>query len=287
MKLTYLGTAASEGWPALFCGCPICRKARQMGGKNLRLRASALVDEDLLLDLSPDLVGAIQRTGTDLSRVRHVALTHCHGDHFAVGTLHWFGPGFNRTMPEAPLQVYGSPVAHQRLMEQLAMGDGGAEHLCFTEIRPYETACVDAQTALTALPAFHGDERTGAQTYLIERGRRRLLYLHDTGKVTKEMLDFLRGKPAHIVSMDATAGPTPAAKAHGHMGFEQILDIRRRMLACGAADEGTVFVANHICIHACYDAQQQTMMFHDDMVHLLEEQGICVAFDGMRVETKR
>ena len=27
MKLTYLGTAASEGIPAPFCQCPVCQRA--------------------------------------------------------------------------------------------------------------------------------------------------------------------------------------------------------------------------------------------------------------------
>ena len=29
MKLTYLGTAAAEGLPALFCNCEFCQKARE------------------------------------------------------------------------------------------------------------------------------------------------------------------------------------------------------------------------------------------------------------------
>ncbi len=51
MKLTYLGTAAAEGWPAVFCNCPCCRQARVLGGKDIRTRSQALVNEDLLLDL--------------------------------------------------------------------------------------------------------------------------------------------------------------------------------------------------------------------------------------------
>ena len=35
MKFRYLGTAASEGWPALFCNCEYCLKAKKLGGKNL------------------------------------------------------------------------------------------------------------------------------------------------------------------------------------------------------------------------------------------------------------
>ena len=50
MKILYMGTAAAEGWPALFCSCPICTHARKMGGHNLRTRTQALLDGSLLID---------------------------------------------------------------------------------------------------------------------------------------------------------------------------------------------------------------------------------------------
>lgn len=33
MKITYYGTAAGEGWPGVFCQCPLCQSARRLGGK--------------------------------------------------------------------------------------------------------------------------------------------------------------------------------------------------------------------------------------------------------------
>ena len=54
MKLTYLGTAAAEGWPAAFCNCDGCRAARRLGGRNIRTRSQALVDDALLLDFPCD-----------------------------------------------------------------------------------------------------------------------------------------------------------------------------------------------------------------------------------------
>lgn len=54
MKIRYLGTAAAEGWPALFCSCPICTQARERGGKNLRTRTQAVLDGELLIDFPPD-----------------------------------------------------------------------------------------------------------------------------------------------------------------------------------------------------------------------------------------
>lgn len=54
MKLKYLGTAAAEGWPALFCHCEACKKARKLGGKNIRTRSQAIADNRLLIDFCAD-----------------------------------------------------------------------------------------------------------------------------------------------------------------------------------------------------------------------------------------
>ena len=54
MKLTYLGTAAAEGFPALFCNCPYCEEARRLGGKNIRTRSQSLINDDLLIDFPAD-----------------------------------------------------------------------------------------------------------------------------------------------------------------------------------------------------------------------------------------
>mgnify|MGYP003290091199 CR=1 FL=1 len=35
MKITYLGTAAAEGFPAVFCNCEYCIKAKKLGGKTV------------------------------------------------------------------------------------------------------------------------------------------------------------------------------------------------------------------------------------------------------------
>ncbi|MEG0693168.1 MAG: hypothetical protein RR444_08815, partial [Oscillospiraceae bacterium] len=54
MKLTYLGTAAAEGWPALFCTCPSCRSSAEHGGKSIRSRSQSLINDDLLIDFPAD-----------------------------------------------------------------------------------------------------------------------------------------------------------------------------------------------------------------------------------------
>ena len=45
MKIKYLGTAAYEGVPALFCRCEVCRGSRAAGGRNVRSRQQAILDD--------------------------------------------------------------------------------------------------------------------------------------------------------------------------------------------------------------------------------------------------
>jgi len=61
MQLTFLGTAAAEGYPAIACGCDNCTVARRRGGRDLRKRSHAIIDDDLLIDLGPDLLWSVQQ----------------------------------------------------------------------------------------------------------------------------------------------------------------------------------------------------------------------------------
>ena len=82
MKLTYLGTAAAEGWPAVFCNCEYCLKAKKAGGKNIRTRSQAIIDNDLLIDFGPDTYMHALNNQLDLSAVKNCIITHSHTDHF-------------------------------------------------------------------------------------------------------------------------------------------------------------------------------------------------------------
>ena len=51
MKVQFLGTAAAEGIPAIWCECEVCRKAKELKGKELRRRCSYLIDTDTIVDI--------------------------------------------------------------------------------------------------------------------------------------------------------------------------------------------------------------------------------------------
>ncbi|MCQ2385197.1 MAG: hypothetical protein MJ078_00755, partial [Clostridia bacterium] len=87
MKLTYFGTAAYEGIPALFCECAICKEAARLGGKNIRTRAQALVDDCILLDFGPDTLLHVQKYGIPLYQIPVLLITHSHSDHLYPSDL--------------------------------------------------------------------------------------------------------------------------------------------------------------------------------------------------------
>ncbi|WEH42203.1 bifunctional adenosylcobinamide kinase/adenosylcobinamide-phosphate guanylyltransferase [Streptomyces sp. AM 2-1-1] len=73
MELTLLGTGAPGGLPRPDCPCAACATAR---GGGARATTALLVDDAVLLDLTPGAALAAARAGHSLGGVRQVLLTH-------------------------------------------------------------------------------------------------------------------------------------------------------------------------------------------------------------------
>lgn len=82
MRIRFLGTGASPSSPLLFCSCDFCKISRAKGGKNNRKRSSVLVNDDLLIDIGPDIYSASAQHGISLDNVKICLQTHSHEDHF-------------------------------------------------------------------------------------------------------------------------------------------------------------------------------------------------------------
>ena len=114
MKIKYLGTAAAEGIPALYCQCDICKDAWIHKGKNIRTRAQALIDDKILIDFGPDTYAHVLQYEVPLDTIHHVLITHKHSDHFYPSDLLFRRPGYASKVEEEPLHVYGCEPAYQQ-----------------------------------------------------------------------------------------------------------------------------------------------------------------------------
>lgn len=277
MKIQYLGTGASEGIPALFCHCPICEYARRQGGREIRTRAQALIDGELLLDFGPDTYLHLLQYQLDLAKVGACLVTHSHGDHLFANELLMRAKNFAYYEEEIPpLYVYGS----SEVEEALAPGERGFftedGRVIFRKMRAYEEYSFQDYT-ITPLPAWHGTKEPFL--YLVAKEGKTILYAHDTDYFHEEVWEYLQNKKirVNLASLDCTEGTRHSAGRHtGHMDLERNFAVRERMLESGIADENTVFVASHIC--------HGGRMNHFQAVNPEISRGIVIAYDGMELE---
>ena len=275
MKILYMGTAAAEGWPALFCSCPICTHAREQGGKNLRTRTQAILDGELLLDFPPDTYCHALQYGLELAKVHTLLVTHSHMDHwFPTDLIHrheHFGHGATGT-----LEVYGNQ----------AVKDAFDAHILIDRFKPHPIdGVVNFHVThggdhiqingwdIVAVPADH-DKREESLVYICKKDGKTVFYGHDTGiQLTAEAWDLLKREKFDLVSLDATMGTK--SSAWYHMGLPDAEKMFQKLDEVGCTDSHTVKVVNHF--------SHNGEMTHEQLTDWGAERGILAAYDGMEI----
>lgn len=272
MKLKYYGTAAAEGFPAMFCDCDTCARALASRGRNLRTRSQSCIDDKLLIDFCADTNMHCLRAGLPMRSIRSLLVTHAHEDHFYVGELSRILPRYVIRKDPAPLKIFGGEAVLEKLRTALAPNDCVEPVL----VREYETFETDGYT-VTPLPALH-DPAASPVIYLIEKGGKKLLYAHDTGYFSDKVLDWLQHNAGYIglVSLDCNYGINDRPPKMHHMCFAQNLRMAAELRVRGVCDEATVFVSNHFT-HNCGRT-------YDEMVRDTAGSGFLISYDGMEVE---
>ena len=270
MRFQFLGTAAAEGVPALWCDCERCRRSREIGGRALRTRSQALIDGVLLIDFPADTLKHIYDNRIDLLNIRDCLVTHTHMDHLYPEDISMLQPGFSHAPEDYCLTFYGSDQVGAKLAGPLARA---GRHGAFRRVAPFSPFSV-GRYEVTAYPSIH-DPSSGPLFYGISDGEKRILYAHDTHYFHEDVWsNWAETKPRFdLVSLDCTNACLPLNYV-GHMGLAENVQVRRRMLEEGYADERTVFVCNHFSHNA-------TNVVYDDFVPIAAAEGFLVSYDGM------
>lgn len=280
MKFQYLGTAAAEGWPAVFCKCEHCLRAAEAGGKNIRTRSQAIINGDLLLDLPPDTYLHKLQHGLELSAVKYLLVTHCHMDHFYPQELSIRGSCYSPVMESPEMDVYCAAET-KALFDRCTAGEideASMSALHWHILQPFEAVQAGPYT-VTPLPANHMGQGNQPFVYhIVDEQGVSVYYLHDSGYYFPEVWDyFKRQKPADLISLDTTNGKISYNKGYGgHMGAPDILRVVREMREIGLADEHTRCVMNHF--------SHNGHLLHEELEALARPEGIEVAYDGMTLE---
>lgn len=271
MRLTYLGTAAAEGFPAVFCNCDYCREARRLGGKNIRTRSQALINDDLLIDLPADTYSHFLKGNIEGYKIKYLLVTHSHSDHFYPAELEMRHNGFAHNMDAEKLQLFCGKGAH-KAFEAIKKDVWNIDAKL---IKPFESVIFGNYT-VTSLPARHfiGDEPL---IYLIESDKT-ILYAHDTGYFLDEAFDFLEEKSVKLdfISLDCTCVDIPVSDEKSHMDIENIERLVKKLVDIDVITDSTIKAVNHFSHNA------------NPIHHILEQRvaplGYIVSYDGLSIE---
>lgn len=280
MRITFLGTSAANAYPEAFCRCQNCEGARALGGPSQRKRSAALVDDQLLIDLGPDVMAAAQMHRRPLTRVRYCLQTHGHADHFDPSHLLSRSPGYG--VVGAPrLHFYASP-ATLRLAARFLERDVAPRNLLDANVGEALNLEIHAIEALqtvtcgpyrvTALPANH-DPAVEPLLYAVEAGGHCFFYGTDTATLSEETWEaFHRHRLRFdLVILDHTYGPDEPAS--DHLNAWQVIEHGERLRAEGLlAPRGRV-----LATHIAHEGNPP----HPELAAFAAAHGYEVAYDGL------
>ncbi len=278
MVFQYLGTAAAEAWPALFCNCPQCKKARENGGRDIRTRSQSILDNHILIDFPCDTYKHVLDAQIDLSAVDLLLITHPHTDHLYPGDLLLRRPPYGHDPAVPVLHVAAGQGALRKIGEYLKYDYNqtlaNIELHALTAYKPAELCGVK----IVPIPAYHMlNVDADPFCYAIETKGKRILYLHDTGEKIAEALEPLRGeKPFDFISFDCCYGTRVCGYANGHMGLSNNVRLRGTLFGMGLCRPDTICCVNHFS-HNIPD-------MYADMVEAASLYDMLSSYDGMKIE---
>lgn len=273
MKLRILGTAASEAWPALFCRCPACQKARELGGKNMRTRSSLQIEDQWKIDFPPDTLYHVHRFNLDLSKLKHLFFTHSHEDHMDTDEFLEMIPPFGENdFMQEPLNVYLSGDASKKFRARTE-GSPCSPSVNLHILKPFESVKAGDLTATPVLAQHMSDQE--CFFYSMEKDGRKFLYVSDTGPFCEESWEYVLSQKYDLIISECTIGTLPGEDC-GHMRFRNVVDMRNRLAEGGALKDSCELWLTHF--------SHNIRMTHQELVDLAAGENMKVGYDGAILE---
>lgn len=271
MRIKFLGTGASEGIPSLFCNCSVCKNARKEGGRELRSRSGVLLDNNLLIDFSSDMLMNAMRYGIDCTAIRNILISHSHGDHLYVNDI---GPQRYKIEEQdvLPLHIYSNNEVLNAIKHSWhSLCENGFLQLHETKVG---TTVSLGEYKVTVFRSQH-IAMEESMVYLIEKDGKKYLHLYDTGEGVDGVVFYLQeqGITVDAVAMDSTYGLIER-EYFGHMNLNQVIRLSERFRKIGVFTPSTQICATHICHWGGS---------YKDLQEKASEHGIRIAYDGMEI----
>lgn len=268
-KLLICGSAAAEAVPGIFCTCPLCLKALNEGGKDVRSRTAYQLGEQIRIDLGPDLFYHMVKYRLRFDKLRDLVITHNHRDHFAPDDLGNRRKGMSKLPEGSVLRVIGAPVVTDQLKNTPELAKCGLE---YAPVEHGSKVMLSGDVELTAFRANHG--APDSLFYAFRTKEYSLLIANDTGWFPDESWDLLKTFSFDAVVLDCCYMHWD--QRNGHLGGDSFIGCFEELRKQGSLKENALLVANHF--------SHNPNLSHQELCDWLNPRGIEVGFDGMEIE---
>lgn len=278
MKITFLGTGAL-GYPLAFCNCDNCKKARDVKGKSIRKCASVLINDDLIIDLGPDVQSAMMMYDKDMGNIKYLLQTHIHLDHYFQNHLITRIP-YMSMKNQYLLNIYAHPnclkIMSDRIKEfedaDLLSEDGKNKLLVNSYFVNHGDLFTFDKYKVKAIETTH-DTKHGSLIYLVEYNNKRVLYATDTTPLTESALDELKNTFIDVVILDHTFGDVDYN--FSHLNENLFVKEIEKLRSINAINENSKVYATHIS----HDGNG----IHEEMEEVANKNNYFVAYDGLEI----
>lgn len=279
MKITFLGTAAI-GYPLSFCNCDNCQKAKLHRGKSLRKRASLLINDELIIDLGPEVQTAMMMYEKDMGKVKYLLQTHPHLDHYNEENLISRIP-YMAMKNQHILDIVAHPICLQNMSDRISryenadlLSEEGKKKLLVNPI-PVESGnkinLGDYQ--VKAIRSTH-DEKHGSLLFVVSFNNKHLFYATDTKELTEDALNDLSEYKLDMVILDHTFGYTDYS--FSHLNIPLFIKQIEKLKELNIIDENTKIYGTHI--------SHDGLSYHEEIEEDAMRNGYHIAYDGLEIE---
>ncbi len=251
-----------------------------MGGRSLRKRSSLLINDDLLVDLGPDIMASAQQHQVTLTQVCYCLQTHPHADHLDLSHLLSRSPAFgvvgaprlhfyaSRQTLERAAQTFIRDLASEPLLEPATQE---SLNLSIQVLEPYQPVLFGSYR-VTGLPANHAHGME-ALMYAVEENRQAILYATDSAAFLEPTWQALHkmGIRLDLAILDHTYGPEQPGG--DHLSARQVIEHAARLREEGLFTPQGRVIATHIA--------HEGNPPHPELVDYAAQNGYDIAYDGL------
>jgi len=288
MKIQLLGTAGGD-FPRVddlkdkFGYLP---RVRELGGKNLRSPAQALIFPDILIDFYHGV--QFEKFGIAPETIKHLFITHNHWDHLQPLRILEFAAA----LPHQ-LQVYGTDnvieaikfadtYEFDRSSGKFTVRETNVD-IGYHKLKPEQSYEI-GDTTVSPVHANHCLDKSENMimtdmnlNYVFERDGKTIFYGLDSSYPFPLTVEYLRRFRVDVAVMDATYGQWPIDVVNsGHHNFDMLKETNKEFRDAGIFHEGTTILASHMSLAFVEP--------HDDLKDEVEKMGMILAYDGIEIE---